>query len=128
MVANVDRIKNEKYSETEVKFKFLMLGEESPLCMSFSVGTEQNIKIFMKQKFIYLVEKNEIVEEIPVKKITKYAEDEEKFIFSVRGNGQTSQNKIIYTEHASTCCSFLSTLPELVKRKTSIGSEKVLNF
>ena len=68
----------------------------------------------MKQKNIFMAEKYEIVEQIAVKQITKYAEDDEKFIFSVRGVAQT---KIIYTEHASICCSFLSNLPGLVKRK-----------
>ena len=60
-----------------------MVAEECPLCMSMGVGTEQNVKVFLKQKHIFLAEKDNIVEKIPVKQITKYAEDEEKFIFSV---------------------------------------------
>ena len=40
-----------------------------------------------------------------------------------------AQTKIIYTEHASICCAFLSNLPDLVKRKNQGGANnRILNF
>ena len=126
MINNLDNIKMEGFSQMEVKFRFLIIAAECPLCMALAVSTEQNIKLFLKQKKVYLVEKHDIIEAIGVKDITKYAEDEEKFVFSVRGLAQT---KIIYTEHASICCSFLSNLPDLVKRKNlDAKNTKILNF
>ena len=98
-------------SEYEIKYRFLTICEECPLCLSLVVQTEQNIKLFLRPKKIFLTEKGEIIEEIPIKKITKFAEDDEKFVFEIRGATQT---KIIYTEYGSICCSYLSLLPKLI--------------
>lgn len=63
---------------------------------------------------IYLTQSNDVVEEIPIKSITKYAEEEDKFVFSVR---HQAQNRVIYTEHASICCKYMSLLQDLITKR-----------
>lgn len=70
---------------------------------------------------MYLSDEHEIVEEIPIKNIVKYADKDNEFIFSVRNS---SQAKIIYTEHGAICVKYMSTLRDLIvgKSKTVSGS------
>lgn len=111
MMENTKAIQEEGLSDYDIKYRFLTICEECPLSLSLVIQTEQNLKLFLRPKKIYLTEKNEIIEEIPIKKITKFAEDDQKFVFEIRG---ASQTKIIYTQHGSICCSYLSLLPRLI--------------
>ena len=48
--------------------------------MSMAIPTEQNVKLFLKPKKLYLADKNEIIEEISIKNIVKWAVDDDKFL------------------------------------------------
>lgn len=62
--------------------------------MSVAIPTEQNIKLFLRPKTIFIADKNESVEEISIKDIIKWAVDEDKLMLEFRGERKT---QIIYT-------------------------------
>ena len=59
---NFGEIEKQHLNEYDIKFKFLSLAAKNPLCMSLVIGTDQNVKIYLKPKKIMLTDKNEIVE------------------------------------------------------------------
>ena len=52
-----------------------MVAQECPLALALSIPTEQPIKLFLKPKMIYLTEKSDILEEFPIKTVSKWAID-----------------------------------------------------
>ena len=81
-------------SEISIKFKFLQISQKSPLALSLTVPTDQNIRIHFRHTMIYLADNNSVIQQIPIRSITKYVEDDGKFIFSVRNQ---VQNKVVCT-------------------------------
>ena len=83
------------------------------------------MKLFLKPKKLYLADKNEIIEEIDVKNIVKWAVDDDKFLIEMRGTKKKTQG--IFTEFAKICSSYISRLPSLLKHNQQILNESVLN-
>ena len=65
---------DENVNEETIKFKFIQVAQQAPLSLSLTVSTEQQVRLHFKHKTIYLTENNEVIETIPIKSITKYAE------------------------------------------------------
>jgi hypothetical protein len=99
-----------------MKFMFLKIAQESPLSLAFSISTDQHIKLHFRYKMMYLTDDNAVVQSIPIKSIVKYAQKENEFVFSVRGDPQT---KVIFTEHVGICVKYMVELQELVANKMS---------
>lgn len=74
----------------------------------------QNKKYVFKPKKFLIMEKDIIVDQVPVKSLTKYADEGDKFLYSVRGS---PSSKVVYTDHASLCTGYLSMLPKLFQLK-----------
>lgn len=73
----MNKVLKENQSDKEelfLKFTFLKFCEEAPLSLAISISTEQKVKLHFKHKTMYLTDDHEVVEEIPIKNIVKYAD------------------------------------------------------
>lgn len=58
---NLEWLEENHIDDLGIKYKFLEICSECPLSLTFAIPTEHSVKLFMKPKRIYLVEKGNIV-------------------------------------------------------------------
>jgi hypothetical protein len=56
-----------------LKFRFLIVVQNCPLALAFSISTEDDIKLHFKHKIMYFTRDHVVLQTIPIKSITKYA-------------------------------------------------------
>lgn len=81
--------------------------------MATTFPTEGNTKLYIKPKRIYIVENDEIIEEIGIRRVLRWGCDESTLMLTVRDNN-SERVMTIKSEFAKIVGSYLSTSMKLI--------------
>lgn len=116
IIDNLNYLEDNHFDMLALKYKFLEICSESSLSLTFAIPTEHTLKLFLKPKRIYLVEKGVIVAEHSIREISKWSNNHESFVFEIRKRDGTADTKshVIMTEYSHLCTDYLNKVSEFL--------------